>query len=212
MSWDDLYVDPFWMEWSRRPPLTVTLDWFDALARNGARSVYDLGCGLGRHTVRLARAGFSVAASDISPRAVAATRSALGAVGLPARVFQAGMTAVPLPDASFDAVLAFGVLEHATRARVEKSVDEITRVLRPGGRLLASFVPRDRWMSGDEPGMAEDNTRLSYGPEQDLHHFVDEGEIRELLAAFTVHAITREEERGQGWVSAEFVVSAARTG
>ena len=36
------------------------------LRQSGAKRVYDMGCGLGRHTIMLAENGFSVVASDIS--------------------------------------------------------------------------------------------------------------------------------------------------
>jgi SAM-dependent methyltransferase len=44
------------------------------------------------------------------------------------------VTAVPLPDASFDAILCTEVLEHVEEPL--RAVDELARLLRPGGRLL----------------------------------------------------------------------------
>lgn len=49
---------------------------------------------------------------------------------------------LPFDDASFDAVLSFGVLEHV--ANDVRSLSEIRRVLRPGGHLFCYFLPR-RW-------------------------------------------------------------------
>jgi len=63
----------------------------------------------------------------------------------------ASADAIPLPDASFDVVVLTQVLEHVRRPAVV--IAEIARVLRPGGRLLATvpFVwelheePHDYW-------------------------------------------------------------------
>jgi SAM-dependent methyltransferase len=43
-------------------------------------------------------------------------------------------SAIPLPDGSFDNVLCFNLLEHV--AEPEKVMSEISRLLRPGGRLF----------------------------------------------------------------------------
>lgn len=43
---------------------------------------------------------------------------------------------LPAPDGEFDAVLCFNLLEHVER--YEKVVDEMRRVLKPGGRLIGS--------------------------------------------------------------------------
>ncbi len=47
-------------------------------------------------------------------------------------------SAIPAENASFDAVIAFDVIEHVPEP--EKTLAEIRRVLRPGGRFVA-FVP-----------------------------------------------------------------------
>jgi SAM-dependent methyltransferase len=47
---------------------------------------------------------------------------------------------LPYQDASFDIVCLFSVFTHMLTADVEHYVAEITRVLRPGGRLAATFL------------------------------------------------------------------------
>jgi SAM-dependent methyltransferase len=71
--------------------------------------------------------------------------------GARAAAVSASADAIPLPDASFDVVVLTQVLEHVRRPAVV--IAEIARVLRPGGRLLATvpFVwelheePHDYW-------------------------------------------------------------------
>ncbi|MGP7999414.1 MAG: class I SAM-dependent methyltransferase [Streptosporangiaceae bacterium] len=47
---------------------------------------------------------------------------------------------LPYGDASFDVVCLFSVFTHMLTADVERYVTEISRVLRPGGRLAATFL------------------------------------------------------------------------
>lgn len=62
-------------------------------------------------------------------------------------------TAIPLPDASFDAVLCVDTLEHIPPADRLLAVRELMRVLAPGGRLVVSFPSGptaerlDRWLA-----------------------------------------------------------------
>ena len=121
-SWEDLYADEFWRRWAQRPPLPVTLNWMSELEKRGASRVYDMGCGLGRHTLALAELGINVVASDSSPLARQATRDMLGAAGLRCEVIDADMTTIPFPDDYFDGVLSLGVMEHNTRTGIEKAV------------------------------------------------------------------------------------------
>jgi len=65
---------------------------------------------------------------------------------------QLDMTALDLPDASFDIVIASHVLEHIVDERA--AVDELARVLKPGGRAIV-MVPVDlgRADTYEDPGI-----------------------------------------------------------
>src|SRR5713226_10083374 len=52
------------------PPLPVVVDFADDLKREGAKRVLDLGCGAGRHSILLGKAGFQVVSLDISETAL----------------------------------------------------------------------------------------------------------------------------------------------
>ena len=49
---------------------------------------------------------------------------------------QADIRKLPFPDAHFDGVVAFSILEHLKRDELQEAAREVSRVLQPGGRFL----------------------------------------------------------------------------
>lgn len=76
--------------------------------------------------------GNDVAGVDVSASAIACCRQ----WGLDVRLCEAGRAPLPHDDEAFDVVLAFEVCEHF--ANPQAALEEIRRVLRPGGRFIAS--------------------------------------------------------------------------
>jgi SAM-dependent methyltransferase len=103
------------------------------------RRVLDVGAGNGVASVALAKLGARVVAVEPDPSpsvgAAAIDRSAM-ALGVDVVVCRAHAERLPFAEASFDAVLARQVLHHARDLR--DLAAEVTRVLRPGGRVLAA--------------------------------------------------------------------------
>ena len=120
---------------------------FDQLLRgrfDGVRTVLDAGCGAGRNLVWLLRAGFDVHGVDRDAGAVGRVRrmAAEIAPGLPPENFRvAEVDALPFADAAVDAVISSAVLHFASDpAHWGRMVDEMWRVLRPGGLLFARLA------------------------------------------------------------------------
>jgi SAM-dependent methyltransferase len=151
----------------RPEPSTEALDW---LVPDGCRVAVDLAAGTGLFTrALLGRAGQVIAVDpDARMRAVLAERSP------EVRVLEGRGEAMPLPDASADAVFISTAWHWLDPVR---AVPEIARVLRDGGRLGVVWTSRDR----DEDWIAElDLLRLPGVSESDDHpHTV--AEVREQL-------------------------------
>jgi SAM-dependent methyltransferase len=106
--------------------------------------VLDLGCAGGRNTELLARRGFQVHAVDAARAMVQRTRQRLarvvGADIARERVVRGRMDDLRAhADDVFDLIVALGVHHSArTRAEWERAMDELARVLKPGGLLLSA--------------------------------------------------------------------------
>lgn len=93
-------------------------------------AILDVGCGVGQVVRDLSSWGFQASGIDVSQTSIDMAREHSSACG----VYDG--KAIPFANDSFDAVGAFNVLEH-----VEDPVsflDEMNRVLRPGGTMIVS--------------------------------------------------------------------------
>lgn len=95
-------------------------------------TVLDAACGTGRHTAFLVDQGHEVIGLDASREMLAIARGKVPA----ARYIEADLTDIPLDTASVDAAVCALALSHAPDPR--PAIDELARVLRPGGRLVIS--------------------------------------------------------------------------
>lgn len=103
-------------------------------------SVLDIGCGMGRHALALADAGYVVTGVDLSSTLLDEARAndPEGAVAWA----HGDMRELPFPDSAFDATVnmftSFGYFsEDADNVRV---LEQVRRVLKPNGAFLIDFL------------------------------------------------------------------------
>lgn len=77
---------------------------------------------------------------------------------------------IPLPDNSFDAVLAIDFLEHIDQKKCIQLMEEIYRILKPGGRLIFEVPSTD----GNNMGAFQDPTHNSWWCEKKFWYFLDD--------------------------------------
>jgi SAM-dependent methyltransferase len=122
---------------------------FDQILRGNigvGMSVLDAGCGYGRNLVWLLREGVEVLAVDANVEGVEHVRALAGelAPGLPGENFKVGvLEAMPFGDAVADVVICNSVLHFARdEEHFLKMVEELWRVLKPGGMLFCRLGSR----------------------------------------------------------------------
>ncbi len=113
----------------------------------GGARVLEVGCGEGAGVQTLLRqlGAAHVLAVDLDPRQVARAQRRLAGEDR-AEVKQGDITALPLANASVDAVADFGIVHHVPDWR--SALAEVARVLAPGGQFVFEEVTShalDRW-------------------------------------------------------------------
>jgi SAM-dependent methyltransferase len=103
--------------------------------RGDGRRLLDVGCGTGHHMASLRERGFEVAGVDGSVEMIAHAR----ANNPGAQIKVADVDSLPFPDSSFDFVLCIEVLRYLPD--FTRCVNEIARVLKPGGVCLVTAAP-----------------------------------------------------------------------
>ena len=168
-AWDRNWTDP-----------AARGDWLDAAAEvqdivplledKGVRRVLDLGCGVGRHSLFLAGKGFDVTALDASQSGLDFTRRAAEDAGFDLTCLQAQMTDLPLDDGSFDFVLSWNVIYHGDRAVVMRCLDEIARILRPGGLFQTTMLSKRHRLYRQGREVAADTFVIEDGDDHEKAH------------------------------------------
>ncbi|MGI8535549.1 MAG: class I SAM-dependent methyltransferase [Mycobacteriales bacterium] len=175
------------------------------------KDALELGCGAAQGARWLVAAGAQVTAFDVSAGQLLQARrlDARSGVAVP-RLVQADAQHLPFRSAAFDLVLsAFGAIPFV--ADSARTLREVARVLRPGGRLVFSVTHPVRWVFPDDPGPAGLTVRQSYfdrTPYVEVdgrgeatyveHHRTLGDRVRELVAAGLVLDDLREPEWPQG--------------
>ena len=148
--------------------------------------ILDLGCGEGRHSISAyLTQDVHVVGLDISDRDLQTARTRLGEFPkkctkhASCNFIRGSGFEVPFPDNSFDKVICAEVLEHIPE--YERFLDEIKRVLKPGGTFAVS-VPRyvPEWVCW----------KLS-----DAYHEVEGGHVRIFRASELFKAVTKRRMR-----------------
>jgi len=95
------------------------------------KKVLEAGCGTGLILQRVAKIAKEAVGVDLSPGMLAHARNR----GLSCQ--EADLCNIPFEDESFDTVYSFKVLAHVPE--IEKAIQEMSRVCKPGGHLILEF-------------------------------------------------------------------------
>lgn len=132
-TWDEIYRTSGIPEDLRHP-----YGRFDFIAyqiiQAGAKNVLDVAMGPGRHSIELAKMGLKVYGFDLSIAALELAKQELQANQVESEMRVADMFDIlPYPDNFFDSVVAIQAIYHGLPHDMQFAIDEIHRVLKPGG-------------------------------------------------------------------------------
>jgi SAM-dependent methyltransferase len=137
-AWERIYDDEERLEaLVYRQRHELALRWTDEVALPPGARILDVGCGAGYTAVALASRGYGVHALDVAPEMIALATTRARAAGLRALTAAVGdVYRLTLADASFDLVVALGVLPWLEAEA--RALAEMARVLKRGGWLIVT--------------------------------------------------------------------------
>ncbi len=132
--------------------------------------IVDVGCGTGRHALRLAAAGARVTAVDFSKAMLERAQAKPGAEAV--RFMQHDLASpLPLHGGIFDRVLCCLVLDHINE--LEKFFAELRRLCRPKGAVLVSVMHPAMSLRGVQARFIDPGSGRRIGPASYEHQISD---------------------------------------
>jgi 2-polyprenyl-3-methyl-5-hydroxy-6-metoxy-1,4-benzoquinol methylase len=202
------YVDDYWKNIADEF-LPVAAAW---KAKNFAK-VLDLGCGIGRHALSLAKMGFSVSAFDLSEAGLAQLDRAAQEENVQIDTRLGDMLALPYETGAFDCVLAFHSIYHTDLAGLARVISEIDRVTRPDGEIFITLNSKDSdaWSLYSQRRIDEYTLLKTGGPEEDVPHtYLEYKDVMDLMRGFQILKLQQICDYWEDRKHAHFFVTAKR--
>lgn len=179
--------------------------------------VLDLGCGTGKHSIFLAKEGFSVYATDISQTGIDIAKQKTKSIGLNNIHFKThDMREIPYSANLFDAVLCIWTIYHGTLDEIKKTVGEIYRVLKSNGTVITDFLS----VADVTYGLGREIERNTFigekNQEEDVaHHYSTREELIQLFSEFRklkIRAFSNSyiNDRGEKYIRKYYNVEATK--
>lgn len=113
------------------------------LKQHNVQRVCDAACGYGAYSLMLASHGFRVEGFDISQTSVDITKELLKKYGIETSKYRVASVLGTNYEPVFDAVVAGSVLDHLYVEDAKAALNELLRIVKPGGIVVVSFDELD---------------------------------------------------------------------
>ncbi len=142
------------------------------------RKVLEVGCGVGIDLAKFAEAGAEVTGIDISEMSVGLAHRNFELRGLKPDIRVMDVERLEFGADTFDVVYGHGLLPYVDN--VQQAIDEVHRVLKPGGEAILQVYNRRSWLYVLSKVM---NTKLEH-QDAPAFHIESPREFRRMLAKF----------------------------
>ena len=167
-------------------------DWlekFDDIIMGTQKPILDLGCGGGNDTLYLISKGKQVISCDQSPSAINNIRKNFPEV-FDAKCFNM-LDGLPFEDEAFDVVIADLCLHYFLKSDTEKILNDIRRILTPGGHLILRVNSINDVLHGAGQG-PEIEHHVFEMEGKTIKRFFNEEDIRSFFKDFTIEYLKEE--------------------
>ncbi len=167
-------------------------DWlekFDDIIMGTQKPILDLGCGGGNDTLYLISKGKQVISCDQSPSAINNIRKNFPEV-YDAKCFNM-LDGLPFEDDAFDVVIADLCLHYFLKSDTEKILNDIRRILTPGGHLILRVNSINDVLHGAGQG-PEIEHHVFEMEGKTIKRFFNEEDIRSFFKDFTIEYLKEE--------------------
>ena len=167
-------------------------DWlgkFDDIIMGTQKPILDLGCGGGNDTLYLISKGKQVISCDQSPSAINNIRKNFPEV-YDAKCFNM-LDGLPFEDEAFDVVIADLCLHYFLKSDTEKILNDIRRILTPGGHLILRVNSINDVLHGAGQG-PEIEHHVFEMEGKTIKRFFNEEDIRSFFKDFTIEYLKEE--------------------
>jgi ubiquinone/menaquinone biosynthesis C-methylase UbiE len=187
--WDEI-ARP-WSEFRTKVSPTV-----EKFVKSQKGRILDVGCGSGRNFIKVK--GLEWYAIDFSREMIKMSDEEAKRKKMQVNLVKAKSEDLPFDEGFFDSVLCFAVIHCVdSKAKRKKTIEEIFRVLRPGGQaLIASWGPRSpRLKNKDKESFVPWTVREGEGKQMRYTYIFDLDELKELCEAAGFEVVSAWEER-----------------
>ncbi len=178
----------------------------DILGSQCSGRLLDAGCGSGKYSIPLRMRGFDVIGVDVSPGALKMAVKGGEIRGLDIKFVASDVCHLPFPDASFEVIWCYGVLQHLLSPERELAVSEFRRLLRRGGRLFLEVMGEEDMRYGG----IEVEHKTFKRKNGIIYHYFNMNELKGLLVDFTCRIEdSKKQKQFDGGVYLRHMISVA---
>ena len=153
------------------------------------RKLLDVGCGSGFNAVTMCMLGWDVTGCEINETVVDHARKTVAEYGYDIPVDLGENERLRYEDGSFDFLLSMNVIHYAqSREAMDRTVEEYSRVLKPGGRVLVVTTTQDNWLLKNAEYLDSNRMRVripgDYRQNEILYVFQNQNELRNMFKPY----------------------------
>lgn len=171
-------------------PCDMVVGYFTTLKNKGEQKALDVGCGIGRHAIFLAKNGWDVTAIDLSISAINYLNNISKKNNLRIHTYLSDMKSMPFNNESFDSVLAYHSIYHSDFSGVINNINEICRVLKKGGSAYVTLNSKksSEWEKRTADSIVDDYTIVKLkGDEKNIPHtYVESKDFAKMFSKFSI--------------------------